>query len=401
MASDLAESIARNLDELCLSWPDRHVGGPGVLAANRLFEQRVREAGWATESLPFDCIDWQHGEARLTTRDACWDLFPGPYSPPFRGDVLLLAASTVEELESLRACGHAALLLHGELAAEQITPRRYPFYRMASHDRVLAALDAASPAAVIASTDRTPMAAALRPFPLFEDGDLGFPSAYLLDIEGDELLAHAGEEVRLAIESHPVPARSDQVVARLRGTAPGRVLISAHIDSRHGTPGALDNATGVCVLMAVAELLGSARPRISVELLPFNGEDNFAAYGEVEYLERYGSTPGDVLLAINIDAAGRRGDLSAYSFYSCDDELRERVRFVAGRHAGIAEGPEWPMSDHMVFAMRGIPAMAVTSTGLTEIAATVAHTSADVPSLADADLLAETARFIVDTVRAM
>lgn len=400
MRTDLAATIAADLDELCLTWPDRHVGGPGVLAANRLFERRVHAAGWKTESLPFDCVDWERGDARLTTSDERWDLLAGPYSPPFRGDVVLTSVGTVEELEELHAPG-SALLFHGQIAAEQITPRHYPFYRMDSHTRILAALDAASPAAVIASTDRTPMAAALRPFPLFEDADLGVPSAYLLDIEGAELLDHVGETVRLTIDSRHVPSRSDQVIARLKGASPRRVLVSAHIDSRHGTPGALDNATGVCVLMAVADLLGGTTPPVCVELLPFNGEDNFAAYGEVAYLQRYGDTLSDVSLAINIDAAGRRGDRSAVSFYSCEPALADSMRALVATRPLIVEGPEWPMSDHMVFAMRGVPAMAITSTGLTEIAAEVAHTPADTPHLADPELLVETAHFIVDAIRAL
>jgi hypothetical protein len=52
------------------------------------------------------------------------------------------------------------------------------------------------------------------------------------------------------------------------------------------------------------------------------------------------------------------------------------------------------MSDHMIFAMRGTPAIAVTSTGLAEIAATVAHTKDDVPDLVETALIDDAARYI-------
>lgn len=395
MEEALAARTRTRLDALCLTWPDRHVGGEGVRAANKLFAREVAAAGLEVERIGFDCVDWLHGDAWVEVGGVHLSLHPGPYSPPYDGSATLLAIATVEELEAVAVEG-AVLLLHGPIAAEQMAPRNYPFYSMEEHQRVYAAIDAARPAAVLAATDRTPMAAALRPFPLFEDGDAGFPSAYLLHTEAEPLIARSGQPARLVIDSQAVPASAEQLVAR-RG-AGRRVIVSAHIDSRHGTPGALDNATGVCVLMALADLLAEQTPAAAVELVPFNGEDNFAAYGEIAYLERHGDELGDVVLVINIDAAGRAGDTTAISFYACPDEIRQAALDVAERHATVAEGPEWPMSDHMVFAMRGVPAMAITSSGLFEISAEVAHTAADLPELADADLIVKAAGYIRDVI---
>ncbi len=399
MTKALAARVGRWLDELCLTHPDRHVGGPGDAAACELFAREVEAAGFSVERIGFDCVDWEYAGASIDVAGERVHLHVGPYSPPFAGEAPLTPVSSVEELEALEQPG-AIVLLHGDIAAEQLTPRNYPFYAMEAHARVLAALDAARPAAVIAATDRTPMAAALRPFPLFEDADLGHPSAYLLDTQGAGLLAHAGEVVRVRIDSRQVAASGEQLVARWGGgdgAAPGRVLVSAHIDSRHGTPGALDNAAGVAVLLALADLLASdgGDPRLpAVELVPFNGEDNFAAYGEMAYLGRHGEELGDVTLAINIDAVGSRGSQTAISFYSCPEALRDSVIGVAERFESVDQGPEWPMSDHMVFAMRGVPAMAITSSDLFSIAAEVAHTPKDVPELVDPALVVEAARFI-------
>lgn len=394
----LAERTRERLDSLCLTHPDRHVGGPGVADANELFAEAVRAAGFGVERLGFDCVDWEYCGAHIVAGGALRALHVGPYSPPFEGSARLVAASTLAELEAARATG-AIVLMHGEIATEQVTPRNYPFYRMAEHARLLEALDRIRPAAIVAATDRTPMAAALHPFPLFEDADLGFPSAYLTVEEGGVLLAHAGEEVMLRIDSSQTPATGEQLVARLPGLSPRRIVVSAHIDSRHGTPGALDNAAGVGVLLALADTLTGTVPRFTVELVPFNGEDNFAAYGEMAYLaanEEAGLD--DVVLVINLDAVGRRCDGTAISFYGVGEPTRSRVLEVAERFGSVAEGPEWPMSDHMVFAMRGVPAMAITSTGLNEIAATVAHTFADVPDLVDPALLVEAAEFIAAVI---
>jgi hypothetical protein len=59
------------------------------------------------------------------------------------------------------------------------------------------------------------------------------------------------------------------------------------------------------------------------------------------------------------------------------------------------------MSDHMVFAMRGVPAIAITSTGLTQIASTVAHTPADLPELVDPASLVEAAGYLRALIEAV
>ncbi len=388
-------NTTQRLSALCDPHPDRHVGGPGNHAANDLFAEELAASGFAVERIGFEAAEWVPGEAWLDLSVRREPLHTGPFSSAFNACAPLVCISTVAELEALDSPG-AILLLHGEIAAEQLTPRRYPFYNTDAHKRILGALDRAWPAAVIAATDRTPMAAALCPFPLFEDGDLGHPSAYLHAADGKRLLAHAGEFVRLHIDSLARTVPAEQLVACKRGAASGgrRVVVSAHIDSRYGTPGALDNAAGVCVLLALADLLGGMTPGIDVELVPFNGEDDFAAPGEMAYLGRADAALDDIALVINIDAVGRRGDETSVSFYGCPDEIREAALSAAAALPRIAEGPEWPMSDHMIFAMRGIPAIAITSTGLTDIAATVAHTTADVPALVDPALIDDAARFI-------
>ena len=392
-------NTTERLTTLCTTHPDRHVGGPGNRAANDLFAEEATRAGWDVERLAFEALEWIPRDAWLDLSIRREPLHAGPFSPSFDASAPLVCVATVAELEALDAPG-AILLLHGEIASEQLTPRNYPFYKTESHQRILAALDKAWPAAVIAATDRTPMAAALCPFPLFEDGDLGHPSASLHANDGERLLAHAGEFVRLHIDSLARRVPAEQVVARRRGSASDgrRVVVSAHIDSRYGTPGALDNAAGVAVLLALADRLGMTTPALDVELVPFNGEDDYAAPGELAYLAQPDVALEDVVLAVNIDAVGRRGDATAISFYGCGDELRDAALDAAALDPLIAEGPEWPMSDHMVFAMRGVAAMAVTSTGLLDISATVAHTALDVPALVDPELLEGAADYIANLV---
>ncbi|MBE0476140.1 MAG: M28 family peptidase [Coriobacteriia bacterium] len=390
----LAERIAVHVEALCLRHPDRHVGSEGNRAANEYFAESVRIHGFEVERTGFPCIDWEPGEVALSAGGEAFEAFPGPYSNPYEGVAELVAASTVEELESLDARGRV-LLLTGSVASSQLTPRDYPWYRFEEHTRILEATEHAAPEAVIAATGRDPMAGALYPFPLIEDGDVGIPSAYMRDVDGERLRKHAGGTVRLRIGSRRAPARCEQLVARRPGGA-GRVVAAAHIDTKPATPGALDNATGVACLLAVAELLHGMPLPHAVELLPFNGEDHYASPGQVEYVRANEGRFGEIRLAVNIDAAGFRGGPTAVSTYECPDELREGVARAASRRELLTEGRPWPQSDHMIFAMRGVPAVALTSAEAQRVLEEIAHTREDLPGLADPALLAETARFVAE-----
>jgi aminopeptidase YwaD len=182
-------------------------------------------------------------------------------------------------------------------------------------------------------------------------------------------------------------------VAR-RGPQADRVTVVAHIDTKPGTPGAIDNATGVVVVTRVGELLASTPDDLGVELLLVNGEDHYAAPGEMHYL---GSTDlAQVRLAVNIDGAGYRGGPTASSAYGAAEQLD----LAPLRAHGLVAGPSWPQSDHMVFAMAGRPAVALTSSDSGTVVREVAHSPHDTPDLVDLDLLEDAARGIAALILA-
>jgi hypothetical protein len=49
--------------------------------------------------------------------------------------------------------------------------------------------------------------------------------------------------------------------------------------------------------------------------------------------------------------------------------------------------PPWFESDHSIFAMRGIPAVAITSDGVHDLFATVAHTAGDTLEMVEVEVL--------------
>jgi aminopeptidase YwaD len=218
------------------------------------------------------------------------------------------------------------------------------------------------------------------------------------DVDGEALLDHAGEVIELRVDSQCNPTSGEQLVARKTGSASGRAVVCAHIDTTPGTPGALDNGTGVSVLRILAEILRDRETGPDVELVPFNGEDNYAAPGQLRWLEANEGHLDDIIVAINIDAAACKGQRTAVSLYGCPDPLAGSLRDEIVARDDFFEGPQWPSSDHSIFAMRGHPAVAITSENFAELCAEITHTERDTPDLADAGMVVRIARFIADVI---
>lgn len=399
MSQRLARRTRDHVDALCAMAPDRSPGSPGNRAAAGYVADTLRGFGLEVEVLAFETIGWRTTGARLSVGGRGVRTHAGPYSPSLDTDAPLVAVSTAEGLTTASAEG-AILLVHGPLAAEQLTPRHYPWYDSPEHVRILDDIERLGPVAVVAATGRCAMAGGLAPFPLVEDADFLLPSAYVSEAAGAGLLRQLGATASLTIRSQRFAAGGEQPVARLPGSGPGRVLVTGHLDAKPGTPGALDNAAGTAVVLAVAELLAGDRPRPTIEFVAFNGEDHYASPGEVAYLQAHPEV-SDITLVVNIDAAGSRGGPSAVSAYGLPPAVADTVARIVSAHRAVAPGAQWWASDHAIFAMRGVPALAITSPDFEHLSREITHTPGDSPDLVDEVVLADTALFIADVVRAV
>ena len=238
-------------------------------------------------------------------------------------------------------------------------------------------------------------------FPLIEDGDFDIPSVYLTEEAGAELAKHVGEQVLLDIRARREPAKGRNVIARKGKKFHKRVVCFAHIDSKQGTPGALDNASGVTILLLLAELLRNYDGALGVELVALNGEDYYSNPGEMQYLSLNQNRFGEITLGINLDGVGyREGDV-AYSLYGCPDEIAGLVRQVFSSHAGIAEGEPWVQGDHMLFVINQRPALALTSAEVMRLMSEIVHTPMDRLEIVDAGKLVETAQALNTLLRSL
>lgn len=378
------------LDYLCNQIPTRRVGTQGNRDANEFLVETFASFGFEIKKQPFACIDWTQGEASLFVNGEQFEVQVGAFTLGCQVGVPLVVVSTVEELEAADP-QDKILLLRGEIAREQIMPKNFPFYNPDEHRHIVGLLETKRPRAILTATGRNPESAgAVYPFPMFEDGDFDIPSAVMTEEEGARLASHVGETVALVIEAERRPSSGFNLAAR-KGDMERRVVVSAHVDAKDDTPGALDNAASVVVLLLLAELLKDYDGKSGVELVPFNGEDHYSAAGEIAYLKANQGSLNQVLLNINMDALGSHQGKTLYSFYECPDELKNMVEKTFASQTGFAEGEPWFQSDHMVFAMNGIPALAITSENIVEILTELAHTPQDNIEKVDVGKLVETA----------
>ncbi len=398
MSESRSEFALRSLTELCSLTPDRRPGGPANRAATRLVAGAFRDAGWVVECQPFPCMDWEATGAFVIAAGESLTLEPSPYGLGVEGVGPIRVVRTVDDLGRRDLAG-SILVLDGPISSEPLTPRDFPFYRSEDHTRILDRLEAAKPLAVVAVTGRYPeLCGAMDPFPLIEDGTFDIAAAAVRRDVGSRLVTADGTTGRISIAAQRRQSEAENVVAR-RGSAVGRLLVIAHIDSKPGTPGAVDNAAGVVVLMLLARSMSPpCRPHLSVgvELLAVNGEDHFQAPGEQAWLER--NAIDQVAAAINIDGAGYQIGATAVSTYNLAPPAEQLVERVVQNHRGVVRGPVWYQSDHAIFAMRGRPALAFTSERLDLLLSEVYHAPTDTPDQVAIDRLIELADFLDELI---
>jgi aminopeptidase YwaD len=400
---DLPSKCREYLEKLCVHIGDRSVGSPGNRQAARFFEEQISRLGWDTETQPFDAVDWHDGGAELTVRGETFRVLVSPYSTGFSGEGELAAVSSLEELEVLEAAGKI-ILLHGEIAKEQFMPKNFIFYNPEEHQRIVAALEQSGASALICATGRDGAAAGgVYPFPLIEDGDFNVPSVYMTEEEGRRLLPYAGTRIKLESRSERIPGSGCNVVARLGQDSRERIIVTAHIDAKKGTPGAIDNASGTVIQMLIARLLSDYKGKKVIELAAFNGEDYFSIPGQMKYIELNQTRFDTVKLNINIDGAGYKEGKTEFSFYDVDDDVYTAAGDVISRYPMIQEGGKWSQGDHSIFLHYGCPAMAVSSEWFIKNIETqdITHTPKDNIGIVDCRKVTETARALAELLERM
>lgn len=395
----LIQLSKEHLHFLCNTIDSRRVGGEGNRVATAYLKEIFDDNQWKTNQTLLNVMDWKTDGAILQCSADSFDVLSSPYSVGCNITGTLVAADSLDTLMQSDITGKI-LLLHGEIASEQIMPKNFVFYNPPHHAQLIAFLEQTKPSVIVCATGmNSATAGGVYPFPLFEDGDFDIPSVYMKDIDGEVLLRHLGETVTLESRAQKIAETAYNLTA-LKGSAPkGRIVISAHIDAKIGTPGAIDNATGVTVLLLLSELLKDYSGPHTIEMIAFNGEDYYAVPGQMEYIRH--TTFDDILLNINIDGAGYKDGKSCFSAFDLPSTIQSVLDDVISSNPNIEKGLPWVQGDHSIFIQAGCPAIAVSSSWFIEHMETqdITHTPKDNLSIVSYQRVVECALAIEQLIR--
>ena len=397
----LTEKIKSHLHVLCSEIGERRVGSESNRQATAYAKKILEEANWKTEVTRLSVIDWETEGATLTCNDRSFEVFSSHYSLGCQVHGELIAINSAAQLEQ-HPIEDKIVLLYGEIANQQIAPKNFPFWNPEEHQHLVAALEQGKPKALVCATERnSATAGGVYPFPLFEDGDFDIPSVYMKDTEGNRLLAYAGQPVELVSKAKRIAETAFNVIGRQSDRTKDRIVITAHIDTKIGTPGAIDNGTGVAVVLVLAELLKDYSGKYPIELVIFNGEDYYGAPGQVKYVEQNSGKFSDILLNINIDGAGYKEGLSCFSPFQLPENILDILYEVLWDTPEIVEGLPWYQGDHSLFLQNGCPAIAVSSQWFIENmeCQELTHTLKDNLSIVNYERVAECAIGIAELIK--
>ena len=391
------------LNTLCVDITERCVGSDGNRQATTFMAKELSSFNWRTESIEFDAIDWEEDGAILKSDEEQFDVLVSPYSLGFRGEGELISASTIEELSKIDS-KNKIILLHGEIAREQLMPKNFVFYNPEGHQKIISILESSGAKAIISATGRNAaLAGGVYPFPLIEDGDFDIPSVYMTEEEGSRLIAQCGKIVFLESISKRIPGKGFNVIGKKGNDDSLKIVVSAHIDAKKGTPGAIDNATGVIVLLLLSDILKDYNGNKLIEIVAFNGEDYYAVPGQMNYISNNKESFSKTMLNINIDGAGYKVGQSAFSLFNLPDELLQPTKKVINHYKGITEGIQWPQGDHSIFLQYGVPAIAVSSKWFIDNIGDqdITHTPKDNIEVVDCDKIVEIAQALNSLIRSI
>ena len=179
---------------------------------------------------------------------------------------------------------------------------------------------------------------------------------------------HAGLETTFTRFDVPGRGRSRNVVGAWDGPRRCLKVVMAHADSVPAAAGAVDNASGVGVVVALARRLDALRPACDVWLVATGAEerpytrhpDHLGALRLVKHLRREGRAR-HLRYALSVDMVGRGGRFQLRSPRAGPRRRVERQLLRAGRRRDVRlrwlRDSGTGNSDHREFELAGLPAL--------------------------------------------
>jgi hypothetical protein len=364
----------------------RFMGSDADARAAKYLAGRCAEIGLAPETMGFRVIGWNLREPAGLAIDrdgeAGWHVECYPY---------VYSAST----PAGGARGRIVPAGRQELFGSKFRPFERPKFRFRKYD---IRTDDGMVAGQIVSRD-FPVGALPAPWGVLPLPRT-MPTVMIGESDGrrlEEIAAAGGALATLHVASQFDPAAvSANVVGHLAGADPRRaaekILVMAHFDTQYTGPGAVDNASGVAALLALATHFAGARPDHGLVFALYSGEEVgfVGARQHLTVLKDRGEL-GDIRAVLNLDmlACNQPNWIHASADFLAQESVRRAAAAlaIAEKYGGLEiVTPCWPSGDQDPFDDEGIPCVSFTWKGYKY---RHTHTPADTPDKVDQDVLAD------------
>ena len=375
-----------NLESLC-DFGSRFAGTPGERQARDFILDRFSTYGLRNAHLdPFTYVGWRRGACqaqlvapvKLPLRSA-HSLVYSPSTPEggLRSEVVDVGSGSKEEF----AARHGEIAGKVVLASSASSPEGQRIHRREKYGRAVAA-------GAVGFLFANHLPGMLAPAGSLRGGRVAEIPGLGLSHEDGFALARQCRRGQAVVELHvhneSGPTETWHVVGEVPGSKAGTaeeeiIVIGGHYDGHDIAQGAMDNASGVAVVLELARTFGPLRGQLprTLRFIAFAVEE-LGVLGSTEYVKKHRDELVPVSFMLNLDACV--GSSPAEFLLNGFKELRPLLQ-------GFAADMRYPLglkqkvvtaSDNFPFVMQGIPAINLVRRGVDpRLGRGYGHTAAD------------------------
>jgi aminopeptidase YwaD len=244
----------------------RWIGSDGEKRAGDWVEKQLREMDLKVERPVIDCPAWDYEKTELVVDGKLFTSDAQMFSPGCNAEgELVQVIPNADTTIPIDVTGKIALIKESDTLNTSVYKNGVLF-----RSTLLNSLkDAGALATVIISTLEETYATKM-----FRNPDSSLPCAAVSRNDGDILLTKTGKTAKLKIVAKQRKGKTSYISAEIGPDDAPVCIIAAHFDAAPISKAAVDNATGVAVMLALAEYFAKNPPKtLKLRFMSFGGHE--------------------------------------------------------------------------------------------------------------------------------
>ena len=359
----IKERIMDHLNTLSCEIGCRPVGTEANHAASVYIENVFRKSGLDIEIQEFNVPVWQLDEAFIEFNGERLEAKANSFSQACEVSGDIIPFCTLEELAASPDLEGKIVFLYGELSKENYIPKGFTIYNPDYHQKTIQLLEDKNPSVIVFVRMETE-----KNLPIINDWDFSVPSLTVTPEIGLKILNnYLSSSATCTIKSHREKGSTKNIIGRMKGTQEEKIILAAHYDTVFGTDGAFDNASGVAVLLTLAEELSNRNDwKSGFEFIAFSSEE-YLGLGDEYYLKEHQRNLEKAMFAMNFDGVGQTLGTNTITLMSGSNKLERCLKEIKKGFPSLQWTSPWYESTHYTFFSNGVPSIPFSSKGVSDL----------------------------------